>query len=721
MKKNKRLITSALPYVNNTPHLGNLIQVLSADAFARYCRLAGYQTLYICGTDEYGTATETKALKEGVSSRALCDHYYALHYDIYHWFHIQFDHFGRTSSPKHTEIVQSIFLSLEQAGMINEKEISQLYCDHCQRFLADRFIWGTCPHCHYAQAKGDQCDACGKLLDPTDLIEPHCEVCSHTPAPKLTKHLYLDLPRLAPVFDAWVKQASTDGFWQANAIAITKSWLRDGLKERCITRDLHWGVPVPKAGYENKVFYVWFDAPIGYISITAEQYPDWASWWQQPNDVDLFQFIGKDNIPFHTVMFPITLLGSKQPWTMLHHVSSSEYLNYENGKFSKSRGVGIFGNDCKDTGIVADIWRFYIYYNRPEKSDALFVWKEFAERVNSELIGNFANFINRTISFYVKFYGHNLAHISKDPEIWSHINPLRQAYMTALDQSEIKEALRLVLQISDVGNKLFQAKEPWHLVKTDLEQTRQFIGNLLYLARDLGLLIAPYLPSTASTIAQFFHQSVDWGYLAQWDNISMVQAPTVLFKKLEHDEVDALRQRFAGEQTMNDNIKPTAPEAGNDYDTFVHTVDLRVAKIVQVARHPEADKLYILQLQVGDTQRQIVSSIVPYYTEAELQDHHVIIVANLKPAKFRGTPSQGMLLAAGTGDECEVIFTTAPHGTRVLPQGSTDSAVAGLISIDKFDKFPLKSQEGIVYYQQQPLQLDGQHVRVQRYTNHDVH
>ncbi len=403
----RRLVTSALPYVNNVPHLGNLIQVLSADVFSRACRLLGYDTLYVCGTDEYGTATETRAQEEGVSPAELCSRYHEIHRQVYDWFQVSFDKFGRTSTEQQTRIVQQLFKDLDANGYIAEQEIEQLFCDSCSRFLADRFVRGVCPHCGYADARGDQCENCGKLLDPTDLKEPRCSTCGQTPHPKRTKHLYIDLPAIRPKLETWIKKASKEGFWANNAIQMTQAWIRDGLKPRAITRDLKWGIPVPKPGYENKVFYVWFDAPIGYISITAalgeEKGFDYADWWKNPDNVDLFQFIGKDNIPFHTVIFPSTLLASGKQWTMLHHMSSTEYLNYEAGKFSKSKGIGVFGTDAMETGIPSDVWRFYIFYNRPEKSDYIFTWNDFLEKINGELIGNLGNLVNRTLAFVARF------------------------------------------------------------------------------------------------------------------------------------------------------------------------------------------------------------------------------------------------------------------------------------------------------------------------------
>ena len=404
----KRLITSALPYVNNIPHLGNLLQVLSGDVFARFCRLKGYETLYIGGNDEYGTATETRALEEGKSPRELCDYYHKIHTEIYKWFNISFDKFGRTSTPQQTEITQSIFKDLDSRGFIKEETSEQVYCNNCGRFLADRFVKGICPACGYEGARGDQCENCGKLLDPLDLKSPVCSTCGHTPEVKPTKHLYIDLPGILPEYEKWMKKASVEGRWAKNALQMTQAWIRDGLHERAITRDLKWGIPVPKEGYEDKVFYVWFDAPIGYISITKclgdEKGFDWKDWWLNPENVELFQFIGKDNIPFHTVIFPCSLIGSGKNWTKLFHMSSTEYLNYEGGKFSKSQGIGVFGSDAMESGIPADIWRFYMFYNRPEKADTLFTWKDFQEKINGELVGNLCNLVNRTLPFVIRYF-----------------------------------------------------------------------------------------------------------------------------------------------------------------------------------------------------------------------------------------------------------------------------------------------------------------------------
>ncbi|MDR1286690.1 MAG: methionine--tRNA ligase, partial [Treponema sp.] len=515
----RRLITSALPYINNVPHLGNLIQVLSADCFARFCRLKGYETLYVCGTDEYGTATETRADEEGISPRELCDRYFAIHAEIYRWFHIGFDKFGRTSTPIQTEIVQDVFKKLDEQGFITEQTIEQLYCASCGRFLADRYVRGTCPHCGYADARGDQCESCGKLLDPTELKESRCSSCGSQPALRSTRHLYINLPAIRDRLEPWIQETSREGRWANNAVQMTQAWIRDGLRERAITRDLKWGIPVPKEGYEKKVFYVWFDAPIGYISITgnlgAENSGDWRGfvdyWWKRPGEVDLFQFIGKDNIPFHTVIFPSSLLGTGEKWTMLHHMSSTEYLNYESGKFSKTRGIGVFGNDVMETGIPADVWRFYIFYNRPEKADALFTWKDFQEKVNGELIGNLGNLVNRTLSFVSRYYGGKIPALHaghRNQSFWETLRKYEERITEKLEWAELRDALREIFELSSFANKTFQDGEPWKKRVDESERAGTLIAELCYAVRDIAVMIEPYMPQAAARIASFFGLSI---------------------------------------------------------------------------------------------------------------------------------------------------------------------------------------------------------------------
>ncbi len=768
----KRLITSALPYVNNIPHLGNLIQVLSADVFARFCRLRGYDTLYVCGTDEYGTATETKALEEGITPQELCDRYYAVHTDIYNWFTISFDRFGRTSTPKHTEITQGIFNKLDENGYITEQTTEQLYCSHCDRFLADRYVRGTCPHCGYEEARGDQCEQCGKLLDPVELVGPRCGVCGGSPQMRETSHLYVDLPAILPKLQKWIDDKSVEGFWARNAIQMTQAWIRDGLRERCITRDLKWGIPVPKDGYRDKVFYVWFDAPIGYISITANYTDEWEKWWKNPKEVELFQFIGKDNIPFHTVIFPSSLLGTGEPWTTLHHMSSTEYMNYESGKFSKSKGVGVFGNDVKDTGIPSDVWRFYMYYVRPEKADSLFTWKDFQMKVNTELIGNLSNLVNRTLTFVSRFYDGKVPDLADDgptggraetgadiakksAKFWEEAGRFEGAITALLERAELREGFKQLFALAAMGNKVFQDGEPWKQRKERPEVAAALIRDLVYLVKDLAILMEPYLPTTAERIRKFLGLAeLRWDDLGKLEGLSTVGKPDILFQILEDDQIENLRVRFSGTQKERkekmEQEKEITPER-----QFAEKVTLKVAKITEVQRHPQADKLYLETIDVGDGEiRQIVSGLVPYYKEEELLGRNIILVENLKPAKLRGEKSEGMLLAAEAPAEgetdgaeesdsgqhpsrIEVLFVDhAVPGDAVVLEGegptagnvagsSTGSTAGGAaesaagetagkepsakkrIKIDEFFEIPLTVENNTVYVGSKPLVCNG--------------
>jgi methionyl-tRNA synthetase len=742
----RKLVTSALPYVNNEPHLGNLIQVLSADTFARFCRLYGYETLYVCGTDEYGTATENKAAEEGISPKELCDRYHVVHADIYKWFNIAFDKFGRTSTPIQTEVVQDIFKKLDKAGYICEKTIEQFFCAKCDKFLADRFIQGVCPVCGSAEARGDQCEACGKLLDPVDLKEPKCSACESTPSLQKTNHLYIDLPGIKEKLENWIKTASVNGFWAFNAVQMTQAWIRDGLKERAITRDLKWGIPVPKPGYENKVFYVWFDAPIGYISITGtlgEEKGDWRKfvdyWWKSPNDVELFQFIGKDNIPFHTVIFPSSLLGSANTgdnWTMLHHMSSSEYLNYENSKFSKSRGVGVFGTDVMETGIPADVWRFYIFYNRPEKSDAMFTWDDFKEKVNGELIGNFGNLVNRTLSFVTRYFDGKIPVASDDAasdgNFWAEVSKYEKSIAKKLDRAELRDAFREIFELSSFANKYFQDNEPWRLRNENPKKAESVIRDLVYIVRDLAVLIEPYMPQSAAKIAAFLGQKIGetlfWKDIGRAEGIGDIQITSeVLFAKLEDEQIDALRSRYSGIQKER-----------NEPKQFSSVIDLRVAKIEKIERHPKADRLYIINLETGEgitgirEERQIVSGLVKFYTEEELLGKKIIVAYNLEPAKLRGVESRGMLLAASdnnglspegqSAERVEVIFAgDCPTGTRFLPEWEETTGAPPEINIDTFFSYPIVVKDYIVMNGGKKLCLNGNSVCTKIISNGEVH
>ncbi|KAL7105806.1 hypothetical protein ACP275_07G068900 [Erythranthe tilingii] len=564
--KRNILITSALPYVNNVPHLGNIIGcVLSADVFARYCRIRGYNALYICGTDEYGTATETKALDGGCSPKEICDKYHAIHKEVYDWFDISFDEFGRTSSPQQTEVCQSIFKKLFKNDCFSENTMQQLYCDRCERFLADRLVEGNCPTpgCNYDCARGDQCDKCGKLLNPTELLEPKCKVCQDTPCIRDTNHLFLELPKLKDKLEEYISATSASGGWSRNAIQITDAWLREGLKPRCITRDLKWGVPVPHENFKDKVFYVWFDAPIGYVSITSCYTKEWEKWWKNPENVELYQFMGKDNVPFHTVMFPSTLLGTGESWTMMKTISVTEYLNYEAGKFSKSKGVGVFGNDVKDTNIPVEVWRYYLLTNRPEASDTKFQWTDLREKLNNELLSNLGNFINRVLKFIAKDPGAGYGSVvpkvqcvDSHPvtkELGRKVGELVQDYIEAMEKVKLKEALKKAMNISGEGNKyltLYKDDEPTCalILKTSV--------GIVYL---LACLLEPFMPSFSHEVLkqlnlQHVSLSDDDVESAKrpWDIVPgghKIGTPAILFKQLKDEDVEFYTDKFSGSQS----------------------------------------------------------------------------------------------------------------------------------------------------------------------------
>lgn len=757
---NRRLITSALPYVNNIPHLGNLIQMLSGDVFARFCRNRGYDTLYICGTDEYGTATETKALEEKKSPRELCDYYYNEHTKIYDWFHINFDKFGRTSNDECTEITQDLFNDLDKNGLITEHTNNQLFCNHCNMFLADRFVHGICPKCGYEDARGDQCDKCGSLLDPTELKQPRCSTCASTPEVKETKHLYINLPKISGKLDEWMKKVSVEGKWADNAVNITKAWIRDGLNERAITRDLKWGIPVPKKGYENKVFYVWFNAPIGYMSITKQlanelikagkKSFDWKSWWlpseseegKNKEHVDLFQFIGKDNIPFHTVIFPCTLLGSGHDWTKLYHMSSTEYLNYEDGKFSKSRGIGVFGTDAIESGIPADAWRFYIFYNRPEKQDFQFTWKDFQEKMNSELIGNLGNLVNRTLLFVTRYYGGKIPSAPVDEELWSEVKKLEAKATENLEWANLKDAFRSMFEIADLCNKKFQAAEPWKTRTTEPEKAESLLFNLCYIIKDLMIMMNPYMPQYTQQVMGYFGKSIresqigketteglDWSDLGSTTGLSEIGETAVYFTPMDQKTMLAFRAKFAGSQTerkeggkaekkQKKQEKKTETEvlpAEKQPEFFAKNIQLKVAKIVSVERNPDSDKLYIEHLDDGSgTDRVIQSGLVPYLKESELLGKHVIIADNLAPRKMRGIESRGMLLAAdykdADGKDCVEPITApwAAPGTKVILEGDDANAEKpSEISADTFFQIAINVVNKNVEIGGKKLMADG--------------
>ncbi|EXB99119.1 putative methionine--tRNA ligase [Morus notabilis] len=596
--KRNILITSALPYVNNVPHLGNIIGcVLSADVFARYCRLRGYNVIYICGTDEYGTATETKAMEENSTPQQICDKYHAIHKQVYDWFNISFDEFGRTSTPQQTEICQSIFKKLMENNWLSQNTMQQLYCEKCNRFLADRLVEGTCPmlDCNYDSARGDQCEKCGKLLNPTELKDPKCKVCQTTPQIRETDHLFLELPLLKEKLEEYINNMSGAGSWSQNSIQATYAWLKEGLKPRCITRDLKWGVPVPHDKFKDKVFYVWFDAPIGYISITSCYTSDWEKWWKNPENVELYQFMGKDNVPFHTVMFPSSLIGTGENWTLMKSISVTEYLNYEAGKFSKSKGIGVFGNDARDSNIPSEVWRYYLLTNRPEVSDTLFTWADLQAKLNTELLNNLGNFINRVLSFIAKPQGSGYGSIIPDSAgAESHlltktlaetIGKYVDQYMEAMEKVKLKQALKIGMSISSEGNAYLQESQFWKLYKQDKHSCNLVVRTSAGLVYLLSCLLEPFMPSFSLKVLKQLaiphekrlslnDENGDNLERARkpWELIPVghkIGTPEPLFKELRDEDVEFFRNKFSGSQA--DRILKTEVEASKTAEQLAKT------------------------------------------------------------------------------------------------------------------------------------------------------
>lgn len=559
-KENERniLITSALPYVNNVPHLGNIVgSVLSADIFARYCKARNYNTLFVCGTDEYGTATETKALEEGVTPRELCDKYHEIHSNVYKWFQIGFDYFGRTTTQQQTEIAQEIFKKLNDNDYLEEQTMKQLYCPVHKSFLADRYVEGECPKCHYEDARGDQCDKCGSLLDSFELINPRCKLDNATPEVRFSDHIFLSLDKLEGRIKEWVDQSSKEGNWSKNSRTITNSWLKDGLNPRCITRDLVWGTPVPLEKYNDKVLYVWFDATIGYVSITANYTKDWAKWWKNPENVKLYQFMGKDNVPFHTVIFPGSQLGTGDVWTMLHHLNTTEYLQYEGGKFSKSRGVGVFGNNAQDSGVSASVWRYYLASVRPESSDSHFSWDDFVARNNSELLANLGNFVNRLIKFVnAKYNGvvpnYDIKNLPGFESLKKDINEILTNYINEMEQAHERRGLELAMSLSARGNQFLQENKLDNtLFSEQPDKADAVVGVGLNIIYAVASIILPFIPETAETIFRMlnapalkidneFHLAILSGH-----NINKAE---YLFQRIDEKQIQQWREKYGGKQ-----------------------------------------------------------------------------------------------------------------------------------------------------------------------------
>lgn len=521
-----KIVTAALPYVNAVPHLGNIVGcLLPADILSRYYRKCGNEVYYIGGLDEYGTATEIAARQQNVTPRELCDKYSKIHKEIYDWFNISFDFFGRTSTEnpkndhtwKHTVLAQDIFQKLDDNGYLFEKETEQLYCQELKTFVADRFIIGICPKCK-EETKGDQCDGCDYLFDAKELIDPrHKFNTEYKLILKKTKHIFLDLPQLEPELIEWFEKYNKK--WSKNTVAVTKAWFKTGLLPRCITRDIKWGTPLPKAiiekygpEYNNKVMYNWFDAPIGYISITANNISEeWTKLWKNKN-AELIQVFAKDNIPFHTIIFPASLMGTEDNYTIAQRFASSDYLTYYGKPFSKSKQIGVFGDHAisisKKLNINEDYWRYYLIKIRPEKTDSQFTWEGFVENINSDLINCYGNFVNRTFSLIKKYCNNKIQLDDVYYPEYAEIDRLSQEYTNHFDKFELREAMRCTIELAAVGNKFLQNYAPWSLYKKDPNDPaiKSCLAFALKIVHTVTCNLEPFIPKSTNHIFNHFEK-----------------------------------------------------------------------------------------------------------------------------------------------------------------------------------------------------------------------
>ncbi len=551
--KQRILVTSALPYVNNVPHIGNIVgSHFPADIFARFCRLKGYETLFVGGSDENGTPSEVTALKLGITPKELCDKLYFVHKKIYEWFGISYDIFSRTSSKTHHETTQEFFKKIYENGYVSVGKLKLPYCSKDKMYLPDRYVEGVCPYCGYEKARGDQCEKCTRLLDPEELKNLKCIICGSKPEIREVEHLFLNLDKLSGKLEKWIK---SNKHWKEQVRNLALGWIKIGLKPRCITRDLKWGVKVPLKGFEDKIFYVWFDAPIGYVSFVKEYFKEkenpekWKEFWQNP-ETKIYHFIGKDNIPFHTVFWPAILIANGE-YNLPYQVAGLQYLNYEGDKISKSKGWGVFCEKLPELDINPDLWRFYLTFLIPESKDSEFTWKEFEERINNDLVSNLGNFIHRTLTFLNKYFKGKVPEQGefneKDNELIKRIKETPEKVEKLINEIKLRDGLREILVLSSEGNKYFQENEPWKLVKENKERANTVIYLCANLCRSLAILISPYLPLSSEKLWDLLNLSDSE---KKWEEASelklkpnhKIKTPEILFEQLTKEKIDKIKK-----------------------------------------------------------------------------------------------------------------------------------------------------------------------------------
>jgi methionyl-tRNA synthetase len=681
------LVTSALPYANGPIHLGHLAGAyLPADIYVRFCRMMQRDVLYICGTDEHGVAITIAAEKAKKSPKEFVDYYWKHMDDTFRRAGISFDIFSRTTEPVHYPTSQEFFLTMHREGLLVEKTVKQLYCVTDKRFLADRYVEGTCPHCGTPGARGDQCENCGKWIDQTQLVNPRCIVCGNTPEIRETRHWFMPLGRFQEQIKSWL---DTKKHWRENVLNFCYGWFKEGLEDRAITRDISWGVPVPLSGYENKVLYVWFDAPIGYISATkiwAEkigQPEKWKDYWKNPS-TKLVHFIGKDNIVFHAIVWPAMLMA-QDGYVLPSEIPANEFLNLEGRKLSTSRNFAVWLHEYLDK-FPPDPLRYAIAANMPETKDADFSWKEFQARNNNELADILGNFINRTLTFVKKNYDNRVPEarslVDADRRMLDLLQTVPQQMINELDGFEFRRATRTLMDLAREANKYFNDQEPWRTLKDDRARCDDTMRVCLHVCKALAVLMAPVLPFTAPRLWKMLNlegaiEKQNWlkAPAEPFAKNHRLGEPEILFNKIEDETIApeiAKLEKALAQMNQTTSASEASPAAAPStvkplipIETF-QQLDLRVAEILAAEKVEKADKLLKLKIRVGSEERQLIAGIALHYKPEELVGKKVVIVANLQPAKIRGVESQGMILAASTDDG--KLSIVAPE--REMPSGA---------------------------------------------------
>jgi methionyl-tRNA synthetase len=666
MKTPKRyLITSALPYANGPLHLGHIAGAyLPADIYVRYLKLKGKDVAYVCGSDEHGVPITLRARKEGITPQDVVDKYHEMIKSAFAEFGIAFDIYHRTSDPVHHETASEFFKTMHDKGEFIEKEEDQFFDEQEQQFLADRYIVGTCPKCGFEEAYGDQCEKCGTSLSPRELINPKSKLSGNVPVLKTTKHWYLDLEKYQGEWlEEWIDSHKSD--WKSNVYGQCKSWLNAGLQPRAVTRDLDWGVPVPVEGADGKVLYVWFDAPIGYISATKawakENGKDWKDYWQS-EDSELIHFIGKDNIVFHCLIFP-SMLKAHGDYILPTNVPANEFLNLEGDKLSTSRNWAVWIHEfLQDFPGKQDVLRYTICANSPEQKDNDFTWKDFQTRNNSELVAIFGNFVNRTLVLTHKYYEGKVPEPGEltdfDKSTLAEMSVIKTSLENSIVKFRFREAVKIAMDLARLGNKYLADTEPWKLIKTDEERVKTIMNISIQITAALSIIMEPFLPFTSEKLRGFLNiEKLNWELLGNSDLIKsghIINKASLLFEKIEDEEIEKQVQKLLDSKKANELENLSADrqdqkaEPAKDnctYDDFMK-MDIRVGTILEAERVPKTDKLLKLKIDTGIDQRTVVSGIAVDHKPEDIIGKQISILVNLEPRKIRGIESQGMILMA---------------------------------------------------------------------------